>query len=269
MSTQLRLSSIETQKIDDFCKECTIDQIQYFIDCVHLSNISTENLKVYINYIFAYLCRYDKNTETVFVYYKYNPDPTFNNCLAFRECCCRGDLEMAKWIYNLVSFDYNILDCWAFRKSCAKGKLEIAKWIHEMGTDVRIRNDEAFRFACFKNHLPVAEWLCELVDDYRIIIDSEFIHYKILSFYDRIRDLSASEMAKELDCKVGSILEQFIVECPICLKSKTEILFGCKHGICVECMLTWYIRDNHDTICPICRQNIDVENTIISENYKN
>ena len=89
---------------------------------------------------------------------------------AFQWECRNGHLEVAKWIWSLDGVDHT-KDEWAFRWACMNGHLETAKWIWSLGgVDYHALDEYAFRYACYYGHLDVAKWL--------FFLDSEF-HNKI------------------------------------------------------------------------------------------
>ena len=87
--------------------------------------------------------------------------------IAFRWSCCNGNIEIAKWLYELKA-DIHGRDDSAFRWSCSNGHIEIAKWLYELKANIHAQNDEAFRLSCYRGHTRVVKWLikiCQSVDD--------------------------------------------------------------------------------------------------------
>lgn len=85
------------------------------------------------------------------------------NEVIFRDACCKGYLELAKWLYSLGKVDINANDEEAFRFACTNGHLETAKWLFSLDkVYIHMNDDEAFRMACSNGHLEIARWLFSL-----------------------------------------------------------------------------------------------------------
>lgn len=88
------------------------------------------------------------------------------NYYAFEECCIHGNLEMARIIYNYSPLHTQIhknMDK-PFRLACENGWLDLAKWIYyvlsnEKKIDIKICNHYAFRKALKNRNMHVVKWL--------------------------------------------------------------------------------------------------------------
>ena len=79
-------------------------------------------------------------------------------------CIGIGNLAACQLLYHKTIENIE----WLFLFSCQKGQLEIAKWLYELsvkiGPQINIHrhNESAFRWSCFNNHLEVVKWLVQL-----------------------------------------------------------------------------------------------------------
>jgi hypothetical protein len=71
----------------------------------------------------------------------------------FLRACQRGHLEIAQYLYSLVSIDDLQI---YFNLACEYSKLNVAKWLYSLAPQ---RVDLPFTFACACGHVEVAEWL--------------------------------------------------------------------------------------------------------------
>jgi hypothetical protein len=81
----------------------------------------------------------------------------------FQVICYRGYIEMAKWLHSLGRIDIHADDDSAFLWSCAGGCVEIAKWLHSLGgINIHVHHDRAFRHSCREGHIEMVKWLHSL-----------------------------------------------------------------------------------------------------------
>lgn len=84
----------------------------------------------------------------------------------FRETCARGQLNVAKWLFQ--TFEWRVageqtLD-FAFRKACGNGHLDVAKWLVSTWPDINVTSldMQALCLACKNAHLDVVRWISTL-----------------------------------------------------------------------------------------------------------
>jgi hypothetical protein len=117
----------------------------------------------------------------------------FNDNEIFRNCCKRGLVVMAYWLFsiypqmNIYSMDYLSLRISAFNKH-----INTVKWLYSLNSNVpeRIFN-EMFLSACKHENLIIIEWILSVKPKFNIFFNNnECFHlavenkkYKILNFY--------------------------------------------------------------------------------------
>jgi ankyrin repeat protein len=106
----------------------------------------------------------------------------------FRISCTNGNLDKAKWLWQLsvdnkLPIDINALDEYIntiFNWCCAFGKLDVAKWLWQLSLEINNsiniyhkdrHGHDAFRWCCVYGQLETAKWLLELSKDINLPID--------------------------------------------------------------------------------------------------
>jgi hypothetical protein len=46
----------------------------------------------------------------------------------------------------------------------------------------------------------------------------------------------------------------FIMECPVCYCAVASVGLSCGHGLCPDCVKSWYTKSDGDPSCPMCRE---------------
>jgi hypothetical protein len=112
--------------------------------------------------------------------YQLNIHETDNtNIDAFEMCCMCGNIEIAKFILEMVSehnldFDIHIKEESYFATCCYNNRLEMGKWLFEKSNEVkspiniRINKDRIFRTCCIFNFVEAAKMLCDMCSNYKI-----------------------------------------------------------------------------------------------------
>jgi len=85
--------------------------------------------------------------------------------LAFTRAVSNGHLETAKWLYSLGGFDIRIDNDMPFRSACSGGYLDMAKWLYSLGSNVHAKNEESIGSACYEGHIDTVKWLVSIGAD--------------------------------------------------------------------------------------------------------
>jgi hypothetical protein len=98
----------------------------------------------------------------------------FNNL--FKLNCEKGNIKVAKWLYELGVVDIHAQDEEVFISSCRLGHVEIAKWLYGLGginihdqLDGRTFGGSGWEMF-FERQMNVAKWLCSVFPQYQIEI---------------------------------------------------------------------------------------------------
>ena len=94
----------------------------------------------------------------------------------FYELCFDGNLHIAKWLCDIYYKEYNEL----FRSCCNRGDIKLAKSLYELNdVDIYDRDPSelygvgnAFEYACLYNNLEIAKWLFDISDKAKLNIYS-------------------------------------------------------------------------------------------------
>ncbi len=174
------------------------------------------------------------------------------NNYAMISACDHGYLEVAKWLLSIKpDMDLRVENDLLFGVVCREGQVKVAKWLLSICPEIDIcaENDYAFKKACENNHPKMVKWLVSLKPyrySYKIDEDSEDSEDKFTITF-KIRE---DPVSKEME-------ESEIIDCSICLSTKSEIITGCNHQFCKNCVNNWVIIKN---ICPYCRSDLFYEN---------
>lgn len=154
----------------------------------------------------------------------------------FEHCCRTGNLEMAKYVFELrhrkeftliidihankeeafflaCKYGKGITDCGVSTRCCRNNQLDVVKWLLEISQllgkpiDIRAMNDLAFRISCKYGHLELAKYLFDLScnNNNRINIHAEN-EYAFLESYRRgHREVAHWLLELSFDDKVGRI----------------------------------------------------------------
>lgn len=108
-----------------------------------------------------------------------------NQYISFRDSCCNGNLEIAKYLLNLYGLpnriDIHQKDELIFRFCCERGHFEIVKYLISLEKshgkiNIHEYNDVAFKLCCKNGHLEIAKYLISLGDTHgKIFIDDTFL----------------------------------------------------------------------------------------------
>jgi hypothetical protein len=49
-------------------------------------------------------------------------------------------------------------------------------------------------------------------------------------------------------------LLSFTMECPVCYCAVASVGLSCGHGLCPDCVKSWYTKSDGDPSCPMCRE---------------
>ena len=191
-----------------------------------------------------------------------------NNDYAFRESCSEGRIDVAKWLYSLSDVNDDAYDI-AFKWCCRCDQLEVAKWLYSLNyINVHAEDDCAFRWSYYYGKIEVAIWLTEICSDYELIIENNQIKsYKIITIKDKIKDKSQDEIIKILNIKTSD--EQISEQCIICLDdANLKLHDNHNHFMCFDCMIEWYINNDNQLKCQLCKTYINYQNMILFiDNY--
>lgn len=98
-------------------------------------------------------------------------DIAFKNYYAFRSAYEWRNLEILKYLLNLIDSDEEKKKCIAcadnfpLRRPILQDDIEIIKWLASEGIDIRFDDYLPFRVACTNGHLEAAKYLLELITD--------------------------------------------------------------------------------------------------------
>lgn len=96
---------------------------------------------------------------------------------AFVKCCLNGQLEIAKWLDQLVTCPQRPHTCGSitqtFIKCCYRGQINVAKWLYQSKPTIKndLYHDVFFANCCEKGKLEIVKWLYQ-----SDLIYSESIH---------------------------------------------------------------------------------------------
>jgi hypothetical protein len=180
---------------------------------------------------------------------------------AFWITCMYDRKEVAYWLHSLGPIDASAIQT-AFRVSCEYGNLEIAKWLHGLYDfiDIHQMDDRAF-LQSGRNHYPeVAKWLATLTPSYEIEEMDGLIKYKVYDMVKAYRlglkTIDDVYAYYKLDSEVMSQPQRS--DCPICYENPVSIVTPCHHGYCPRCLLNVAESEEQIVNCPYCRQSVDL-----------
>lgn len=195
---------------------------------------------------------------------------------AFVISCCNNHLSLSKWLISISKLNELSFND-AFISVCRKGYFDIAVWLYNLGSvDIRINDDISFKHCCINKHTNIAKWLAGICSDYVLKLKNNKIkNWSITKMRDHIKDKTDDEIIKFLNLKISSSdqinqteqTNQTLVQMPydkcfICLDD-SNIKFNCGHHCCLNCMLKWYVHEDREKKCELCKKKIDFNNTVL------
>lgn len=245
--------------INGFTMACLRDKLDVAkwlleIDSVKtLSGIDTFNT-------FAFVCKY-KKFHNKYDNTHFDPLPILkwlleikpdinisaNNEQAFYNACYNGSLEIAKWLLEIKpDINISIDNDYIFRNSCngIYTNESTIKWLLEIKPDINIEanNHEAFKNACEYDAIKIIRILISLNPTKYYIKISD--HGNIISWKIKINYIRKETI---------KLKEEDIIDCPICLSKKSQVITNCKHQYCFNCIKKV---NEKEYKCPMCRCEI-------------
>lgn len=189
-----------------------------------------------------------------------------DNDKAFICACQNGHLQTAEWLYTIGKLSESTYND-AFIGTCRKGFYAIAVWLYSLGfVNFRINDDCVFKYSCMNKHADIAIWLANLCSDYVLKIKNKKIKkWKITKLRDQIKDKTDDEIVEFLNLKISHDKPNIDDRCFVCLDDY-DIKFNCGHHCCFNCTVKWYIQQDREKKCELCKKPIDFSNVVI---YKN
>jgi len=187
----------------------------------------------------------------------------------FSDVCHRGQLEMAKWLYDQKELSVKILEK-GLCQACEEGHINIVKWICNNNIkklnalEIAVKNHEVyivkhllefiqphtlsyikhrpFFYACRNHQTQIAILLRNFNPTiYQLTVEN----YDIINYHADIRifiDKSENEYVKEYSV------------CTICYCNEARTKINCGHIICYECVTDLCQKGME---CPYCREVIE------------
>jgi len=145
-----------------------------------------------------------------------------DNGEAFRRCCEKGHLEMAKWLWQISldiksPIDIHVNSDYIFRITCSTFEnLDVVKWLWQISLDmnspidINAQKECAFRWCCTFNNINTAKWLWQKSLDINSLIN---VHeYEVKNILNYVHSREYLEMERWL--------------CEIYLEYQIEIIDG-------------------------------------------
>lgn len=222
-----------------------------------------DNNCMYSQEAFLVVCRYGKLKLAQLLYSKNNHDQNIIS-YAFLSSIKEGQLEIVKWLFEISKLDLTGDKFLYFRTACEYGQLEIAQWLYLCGSDIRAYDDYAFVRANRGHHIKVVKWLLGLcIDYYADIHENTIIEYGINNrLHMALYLLEKNDIGKIINLFRFSRKNELIQDwCNVCYEQINLIRTKCKHYICLECFIRWYLetKTTHNFQCVICRGYFEFE----------
>ena len=183
-------------------------------------------------------------------------DLTINNDNIFCQCCNYGALDTLKWLVpQLLNLDTNAKYEYGICGACAGGYLDVAQWLMETipDLDIKVDNDYCMVQAVEEGYHDIIDWIMKIEPD-RYVIEYNEEYEEIIKFEINRKLIIEENKKKELED---------LKECPICYDNKSNIITCCDHQYCYHCFNEYY-KKKSNICCPYCRkENIKLFNIII------
>ena len=169
---------------------------------------------------------------------------------------------MAEWLYNSIKKNTNILmniDIInvAFLLCCKSFNIEMAKWLYDLlkndlkiEIDVTIDDDYALLLACNGNQIEMVELLCSLNKNYsytknnsgNLIPKIRNLRNDLKEIYDKFFSDDIFRFKLEEFYKNAEMYKINDKICPICLSDEEiyQIKLHCNHTVCSTCFTYGY-----------------------------
>jgi hypothetical protein len=193
--------------------------------------------------------------------------------ICFTIACLCGNLQIAKWIINIVNPDLDdwLFDGYVFQIACLNNHLNVVKWliticshsINQINNTFQLvcgaghyeiasllykvylyidlfDNDHAsFKNACQGGNLRIAEWIESLIPSVYIIKQSIIqIPVAIIPKWNILFEIIPFQRKFEIrQCPMPTSFEDN--ECPICYTPFANIMTDCNHKYCKDCVNTY------------------------------
>lgn len=263
------------------------DKIKYKINVNEVKEF-VENNQLEINYDSLYFSA-NSITKDIFDYLrtKSNIDLKQQNEDLLLQVCMNDDVEFAKYLMTIETFDIRINNDNIFCQSCNYGALNILKWLYPQleNLDIKAKYEYGICGACAGGYLDVAQWLMEIIPDLDIKVDNDYCMVQaveegyhdiidwimkiepdryVIEYNEEYEEIIKFEINRKLIIEENKKKElEDLKECPICYDNKSNIITCCDHQYCYHCFNEYY-KKKSNICCPYCRkENIKLFNIII------
>ena len=153
----------------------------------------------------------------------------------FLDCCCRGNLEFAQWLYQHYTINISYRNSIFFKGAVLFGHLDVIDWLSNISTDSTQFMMWSAIHACQEGHLHVLQWIIKKSqidihesNEYLLRIAIIYKHLHVIQYLIEscqadptnisdpnlnTLDTSSDNEAIELACRTGSIdITRYMVE---------------------------------------------------------
>ena len=124
-------------------------------------------------------------------------------------CISTGKLDACQFYHRRINNDIHDEDEWAIRECCCRGHLDVAKWLFQMGMqtnspiNIHVIEEYPLYLSCVNGHMKIDQWLYQL----------SLIHSSLMGPFNKHHCKAVLHTAKDY-CSIQNIcwLNQMINE---------------------------------------------------------
>lgn len=185
-----------------------------------------------------------------------------NKNLSFSMACIRNKLKTAKFMnknFEIKHYQSLLATC------CYYNNIEVVKWLISIGYDIEHNNHYAFSLAGKKKRIEILDLLCSINSNYYYEYRYGIVKTMILdnpikkAYYFLIIKNDLQGTLKALNISKYKKSEAY--RCAFCYDNHIEgIELECFHKFCIESILKYYVINDLELTCFMCRKVINFEN---------